>query len=258
MSSAENFRVGELAASGGHSLLADSSGVVAVMNDIPPCAVCGGLEYRHQDVLWQGLIADWGLSKEETAYVNRQQGTQCTSCGSNIRSIALANALCRSFGHRGVLDELIGRRPVERLLEVNEAGSLHSRLQKFPGYAFASYPEYDLMDLALEDGSYEFIVHSDTLEHVPDPVRALTEIRRVLRPGGRTVFTVPIVIGRMTRSRDGLPSSYHGDAAMEAADQVVHTEFGADAWTMVLKAGFSSCELVPFDYPAGIAISAVR
>lgn len=227
-------------------------------NALPACAVCGGSTYKHQQVLWDGLVSDWQLSEEEIAYIDRQQGTQCLGCGSNLRSIALAKALCEGFGYAGLLDELIAQRPAQRLLEVNEAGTLHRRLRQFPGHTFASYPEYDLMDLALADASFDFIVHSDTLEHVPDPLRALTEIRRVLRPGGRTIFTVPIVVDRMSRSREGLSASYHGDPTMAATDLLVRTEFGADAWTMVLKAGFSRCEFVAFDYPAAIAISALR
>ena len=37
---------------------------------------------------------------------------------------------------------------------------------------------------------------------------------------------------------------------------LVHTEFGADVWTLVLSAGFSSCELVPLRFPAGLAMLA--
>ena len=52
----------------------------------------------------------------------------------------------------------------------------------------------------MASGTYDLVVHSDTLEHVPDPVRALQECRRVLRPLGACCFTVPIVVGRLTRS----------------------------------------------------------
>lgn len=39
---------------------------------------------------------------------------------------------------------------------------------------------------------------------------------------------------------------------------LVHTEFGADAWTMVLEAGFSSCKLVLYMFPPGLAIVGER
>lgn len=49
----------------------------------------------------------------------------------------------------------------------------------------------DITQLAMPDQSVDLIVSSDVLEHVPDFPAALRESRRVLRPGGAHVFTVP-------------------------------------------------------------------
>ena len=68
------------------------------------------------------------------------------------------------------------------------------------------------------------------------------------------MFTVPVVIGRLTRSRAGLPPSFHGDPGVRTPDYLVRTEFGSDVWTWVLDAGFGSCELVPYRFPAGLAL----
>lgn len=54
------------------------------------CGVCGGTSFTSRRVLWQGLIDEWQISRTEAAYVDRQQGETCDSCGSNLRSIALA------------------------------------------------------------------------------------------------------------------------------------------------------------------------
>ena len=54
--------------------------------------------------------------------------------------------------------------------------------------------------------------------------------------------------------RGGLAPSYHGAAGCTEAGMLVHTEFGADAWTMVLKAVFATCKLVPYRFPSGLAI----
>ncbi len=59
-------------------------------------------------------------------------------------------------------------------------------------------------------GTFDIVVHSDTLEHVENPVHALAECRRVLKPGGALCFTVPIIVGRLTRNRKGLPPELPG------------------------------------------------
>jgi SAM-dependent methyltransferase len=49
----------------------------------------------------------------------------------------------------------------------------------------------DVTDLPLADGSVSAVVSANVLEHVPDDVEALAEVRRVLAPGGRAAFVVP-------------------------------------------------------------------
>lgn len=46
----------------------------------------------------------------------------------------------------------------------------------------------DVCSLPMEDGCFECVSSIQTLEYVPDIQRALSEIRRVLRPGGRVAF----------------------------------------------------------------------
>ncbi len=43
----------------------------------------------------------------------------------------------------------------------------------------------------VESSSVDVVLATETLEHVPEPVSFLAEARRVLRPGGRIVLTVP-------------------------------------------------------------------
>jgi SAM-dependent methyltransferase len=49
----------------------------------------------------------------------------------------------------------------------------------------------DLAELDMPDAVYDLVIASDSLEHVSDLERALSEIARVLRPGGLLVSTVP-------------------------------------------------------------------
>jgi SAM-dependent methyltransferase len=45
--------------------------------------------------------------------------------------------------------------------------------------------------LPYRDGSFDLVALFDAIEHIPDDARALGEVWRVLRPGGRVVVSVP-------------------------------------------------------------------
>jgi len=222
------------------------------------CSICGVGAFNRKTVLWPALINEWQISSIEADYVDRQQGECCSGCGANLRSIALANALRWTFG----TDELLARfcassdAPAFKVLELNEAGMLHPWLSKLPGHVFGTYPQVNMHALPYPDGAFDVVIHSDTLEHVPNPIHALGECRRVLAPSGTLCFTIPVIVGRLSRGRDGLPKSYHGNAAERADDFVVRTEFGADAWTYPMQAGFSEVHLFSVEYPAALTIAA--
>jgi SAM-dependent methyltransferase len=54
----------------------------------------------------------------------------------------------------------------------------------------------DLRDLPFGDRSYDFLFASHVLEHIDDDRRAVSEIRRVLRPGGVAILPVPIIAAK--------------------------------------------------------------
>jgi len=49
----------------------------------------------------------------------------------------------------------------------------------------------DLLSLPFPDASFDVVMASEVLEHIPDDERAMAEIARVVRPGGRVAVTVP-------------------------------------------------------------------
>src|SRR5262249_50580996 len=168
------------------------------------CTCCGSERSQFHPVLWAGLIAEWRIAPHEAEYIDRQQGQGCRDCGFNLRSMALARAVMRCARYARPFRDFVASPAAGRLgvLEINEAGHLTPLLQRLPGHVLRCYPDVDMMDLPFDDGSFDVVVHSDTLEHVPRPVRGLAECRRVLRPGGFCAFTVPIVVGRLTASRE--------------------------------------------------------
>jgi SAM-dependent methyltransferase len=80
----------------------------------------------------------------------------------------------------------VGAAPVG--VEVAEAAVQRAR-GKHPDLDFRLAP----IDgpLPLEDGSFEVVWASEVMEHVADTARWLSEVRRVLVPGGRLLVTTP-------------------------------------------------------------------
>jgi SAM-dependent methyltransferase len=224
------------------------------------CPVCGGSAFTSRKILWPELVHEWQLAPHEAAYVDEQQGLACCGCGCNLRSMTLAAALMQALRFEGTFEDFCASSEpagTHRLLEINEAGNLTPYLRRFRNYTPARYPEFDMQRMHEHgDRSIDIIVHSDTLEHVPDPEQALRECARVLTARGVMAFTVPIIVGRASRRRDGLPPSYHGNAAQRPEDFRVVTEYGADAWCQVLSAGFRKVTMHSILYPQSIAIIA--
>lgn len=50
----------------------------------------------------------------------------------------------------------------------------------------------DITDIPVPDGSFDVILCTEVLEHVPEPIKVLWEICRILRPGGSLLLTAPL------------------------------------------------------------------
>ncbi len=82
-----------------------------------------------------------------------------------------------------------GRDEVEGVLAtfvaMTEAGELVA------GSAHAAVVQGDALALPFADGTFDRVICSEVLEHIPDDRAALAELARVLRPGGTMAITVP-------------------------------------------------------------------
>lgn len=89
-----------------------------------------------------------------------------------------------------------------RILDIAPAPILSKLLRGLPNAHYRSADLYseladdkvDITDMHLyPDESFDFIVCSHVLEHVPDDAKAVAELYRVLAPGGRAILMVPIL-----------------------------------------------------------------
>lgn len=106
----------------------------------------------------------------------------------------------------------------------------------------------DLMNLSFPNESFDFVVTTDVLEHVPSLDQALREMVRILRPGGKHIGTVPFdyksaISFRRADFVDGrivhlLEPEYHGNPVDPNGSLV----FEEPAWNLIdraREAGFS-------------------
>ena len=97
-------------------------------------------------------------------------------------------------------------------VDVAEAALRRARAAH-PGIRFVRTPLEG--PLPFDDGAFDLVWASEVIEHVPDTARWLSEIRRVLRPGGRLLLTTPnhprlaILLGGLERYADPLSDHLH-------------------------------------------------
>jgi len=86
----------------------------------------------------------------------------------------------------------IGARPAEGQEAITDLRSLFPG-REYVGCDIQDGPGVDRIEdvhqLSFADGSVGTVLAADTLEHVADPIRALQEIHRVLKPGGTVAIT---------------------------------------------------------------------
>jgi SAM-dependent methyltransferase len=117
-----------------------------------------------------------------------------------------------------------------------------------PGTDVRGTRHEDLEQLSFASASLDVVVCSDVLEHVADHRRALGELRRVVKPGGIVLLTVPFHGDRdhnTTRARRAgreiehvLPPEHHVDP-LSARGVLVFTDFGWELLRDCAAAGFA-------------------
>lgn len=226
------------------------------------CPACGrGARVKFWGALWPELGRQWDLTSALYEWFDLREGAKCGRCGNSLRTRQLASAIVGQMNQKlgtthTSLRELCDDKRAAGLAvaEINGSGGLHPFLKRLRGLRYSEYgstspdvPSEDLSALSYSDGTFDLVLTSDTLEHVPDVPRALAEIRRVLKPGGLHVFTIPVIWDRTTRKRASatncelihhLPPSYHGSPSSNAADFLVFHEFGGDVASTIREAGF--------------------
>ncbi len=95
-------------------------------------------------------------------------------------------------------------------LELKHAAAVMEAMQsagEWAAGASAAPVRASALELPFADGSFDRVIAAEVLEHIPDDGRAMSELARVLRPGGRMAATVPRFFPELVNW--ALSSQYH-------------------------------------------------
>src|SRR5882724_2399467 len=125
---------------------------------------------------------------------NLPKNFKCTfpaSHGAFLNALMIKSSLKQCEGYvKGVtLDVGCGRKPYEK--------TFFAAAEKYVGMDYLtdrSTPDVvgSATDIPLPDASFETVVSTEVLEHVPDPLKAMREMYRVLKPGGHLILSTPM------------------------------------------------------------------
>lgn len=193
---------------------------------------------------------------------NLRESGSCSRCASQNRRRQMAWMLRHELG-LPMAGKLV--LPDGMAIYNTEAnGPLHDALKPHRGYQCSEYwgdktghgetvggvRNEDLQALGFADAAFDIVLSSDVLEHMPHPYQAHSEIFRVLKPGGRHIFTVPygeamprddvrasMVDGKTLQRAEAL---YHNDPVRPGDGILVWTIFGLEMLVRLNEIGFET------------------
>jgi len=153
------------------------------------CKRCGLIYISPQP--GRDLIINGYASAEDEQYVSQEKGRLLTfrNCLKTVRQLS----------------------PRGRLLDIGAASGIFVKIAKDAGYeAYGVEPSMWMSNFAKErygitvfpgvvedakfdDNSFDVITMWDVLEHVPDPMGTLKEVKRILKPGGFLIVNYPCI-----------------------------------------------------------------
>lgn len=187
--------------------------------DGPPCPICGGRKYER--------------------YNNGPRPRRCIVCGSLERHRTMAKLFTENMGtewlHRKILHVSPGNpeRRYFRAMGAAEITTIDVRPQVKPDVIadICNMPQ-------VASNSFDMVFANCVLNHVYDDEAALSEIFRVLRPGGRFAVWVTPSKNRMKTTYVKDPTSWYGKEAMEAYRVGIYRHYGQTDFAKQLKRHF--------------------
>lgn len=182
------------------------------------------------------------------------RGVECPCCGHHLRRFVTfrgSSALCPWCGslprHRLLCRFLEQRTNLfqDRLTVLYFApDALERRLRSASNLTYITADLYqkamikvDITAIPFSNNSFDVVLCSHVLEHIPDDAKAMAELNRILKPGGWAILLVPCEMNRATTFED--PSITDPIERLRLFKQEDHVRiYGRDYISRLEAAGF--------------------
>lgn len=183
----------------------------------------------------------------------------CQICGSFNRQRQIAHVLSG-----GINAVQFSNETDLAIYNMESYGVLHNAMSRARNYICSEYlgPDHasgevidgrmheDIQATSFADESFDVVISSDVFEHVPRPYVGFQEVHRILKIGGRHIFTVPFdgdgvmdCILAVPIANSGIefhaPPLYHEDF-LRPEGVLVYTIFGLQMMVKLYEIGFET------------------
>ena len=187
---------------------------------------------------------------------DQEHAVRCPRCRGGVAHLSMASVIADECPDLPRLDvyEMSSRGALVRFLSRNAQSLTCS--EYFPDTPGGEYRDgvvcQDVQALTFPDACFDLCTSTDVFEHVADPMTGWRELLRVLRPGGKLIFTVPLSDQAETVERavlvDGeirhlLPPEYHNDHLRGSGEVLAFRNFGLDIVASLHNAGFENARV---------------
>ncbi len=112
----------------------------------------------------------------------------------------------------------------------------------------------DICNLPFDDNCYDIILCNHVLEHIPDDLKAMQELYRVLKPGGMGIFQIPQDLNRESTFEDNSITDRNERAKIFGQYDHVRV-YGRDYFDKLRSVGF---KVVEEDYTKKLSVEEVE
>lgn len=132
------------------------------------------------DVVWTEYVPEYEASEKHWAMFYSPK---------EVQGMAVLDAGCGT----GIFSAIFARNGASRVVGIDiSPGSLETArgLKEKFNLANVSFERQDMLQLPFADGTFDIVWAWGTVHHTTDPLRAISELARVLRPGGSIFLAV--------------------------------------------------------------------